>query len=337
MNATATAVKTYANHNTAAKAAVKALGVDAVEGLAFNVAASASEAGRFEWAEVVAVPTKAPRKAKAKKEEAADMVQVGPNMTIVGDNVNRAGLHDASNKMIGQMLASEGKFDQRTAERRDGVITLPTETAHSIVETAHNVAVLADKLAAEAHSVENAAVALEQAVGNGNGTHEAVLETDKGEVIAKSVGNNVMLAGLAQLTQAPVVAPVKVAKAPKAASIIQNNVRKPGPGLCLDVWNACQEVLDKTGSAPDSKAVKAIAETKGWNPNNASIEFYQWRKFTGISSGARVATTSSNKPSKANALAALAVAQAALAAAVEGTPEHKAAFEACLKAASEAE
>ena len=28
--------------------------------------------------------------------------------------------------------------------------------------------------------------------------------------------------------------------------------------------------------------VKAIAEANGWNPNNASIEYYQWRKFNGI-------------------------------------------------------
>ena len=38
-----------------------------------------------------------------------------------------------------------------------------------------------------------------------------------------------------------------------------------------------------TGVASDlSKEVKAIAEANGWNPNNASIEYYQWRKFNGI-------------------------------------------------------
>jgi hypothetical protein len=25
-----------------------------------------------------------------------------------------------------------------------------------------------------------------------------------------------------------------------------------------------------------------MAAANGWNPNNASIEFYQWRKFNGI-------------------------------------------------------
>jgi len=64
----------------------------------------------------------------------------------------------------------------------------------------------------------------------------------------------------------------------------QNGITRPSiGGLCRAVWDAC-DVL--RANAPDNvvtaKMVKAHAETQGWNPNNASIEFYQWRKFNGI-------------------------------------------------------
>lgn len=62
----------------------------------------------------------------------------------------------------------------------------------------------------------------------------------------------------------------------------QNGVTRPSiGGLCRAVWDACDALRTEHGTVT-AKMVKAHAETQGWNPNNASIEFYQWRKFNGI-------------------------------------------------------
>jgi hypothetical protein len=69
---------------------------------------------------------------------------------------------------------------------------------------------------------------------------------------------------------------------------MQNGVRQPSAGgLCRAVWDYCQGEHD-AGMFPSAKSVKAHAVQIGWNTNNASIEFYNWRKFNGIS-GRRVA------------------------------------------------
>ncbi len=67
-------------------------------------------------------------------------------------------------------------------------------------------------------------------------------------------------------------------KKEKVANEVKNGVRKPSAGtVCRAVWDELEKL-----ESPDSKAVKALAERMNWNPNNASIEFYQWRKFNGI-------------------------------------------------------
>ena len=78
----------------------------------------------------------------------------------------------------------------------------------------------------------------------------------------------------------PVVTTGKPKKeaAPKVERIEQNGVKRPGPGKCLEVW----EYLDQHGNMKP-KDLQPVAEAKGWNLNNAQIEFYQWRKFNGIS------------------------------------------------------
>jgi hypothetical protein len=63
----------------------------------------------------------------------------------------------------------------------------------------------------------------------------------------------------------------------------QNGIKRPSiGGKCRAVWDACDAFAQEHGDDPTAKDVKAIAEANGWNPNNASIEFYQWRKFNGI-------------------------------------------------------
>lgn len=64
----------------------------------------------------------------------------------------------------------------------------------------------------------------------------------------------------------------------------QNGIKRPSAGgLCRAVWDAMDELREQNGgNVPTSDMVRALAGTKGWNINNAMIEFYQWRKFNGI-------------------------------------------------------
>lgn len=65
--------------------------------------------------------------------------------------------------------------------------------------------------------------------------------------------------------------------------IEQNGIKRPSiGGKCRAIWDALDEYRAETGELPTSKTVKELAADSGWNPNNASIEFYQWRKFHGI-------------------------------------------------------
>ena len=103
-----------------------------------------------------------------------------------------------------------------------------------------------------------------------------------------------LLAGLCGIIAGTVTVQEPAAPAPKAEPkttglIIeknrpeQNGVKRPSAGgLCRAVWDACWAHQEITGTPPTAKEVKAIAETNGWNLNNASIEYYQWRKFNGI-------------------------------------------------------
>lgn len=103
-----------------------------------------------------------------------------------------------------------------------------------------------------------------------------------------------LLAGLCGIIAGTVTVQEPEAPAPKAEPkttglIIeknrpeQNGVKRPSAGgLCRAVWDACWAHQEITGIPPTAKEVKVIAEINGWNPNNASIEYYQWRKFNGI-------------------------------------------------------
>ena len=66
----------------------------------------------------------------------------------------------------------------------------------------------------------------------------------------------------------------------------QNGVKRPSiGGKCRAIWDALDAYRAETGELPTSKTVKELAADEGWNPNNASIEYYQWRKFNGIAKG----------------------------------------------------
>ena len=110
-----------------------------------------------------------------------------------------------------------------------------------------------------------------------------------------------LLAGLCGLLAGTVTVQEPAAPAPKAEPktnglIIEKNrpekngVKRPSAGgLCRAVWDACWSHQKTTGSPPTAKEVKAIAEANCWNTNNASIEYYQWRKFNGIAGRVKAA------------------------------------------------
>lgn len=66
----------------------------------------------------------------------------------------------------------------------------------------------------------------------------------------------------------------------------RNGVKRPSAGgKCRAVWDALDALLAEleAGEEITSAMVKDLATDEGWNANNASIEFYQWRKFNGFS------------------------------------------------------
>jgi hypothetical protein len=63
----------------------------------------------------------------------------------------------------------------------------------------------------------------------------------------------------------------------------RNGVTRPSAGgKCRQVWDALDAYRTEQGELPTVAIAKSIAEDEGWNPANATIEFYQWRKFNGI-------------------------------------------------------
>lgn len=78
----------------------------------------------------------------------------------------------------------------------------------------------------------------------------------------------------------------KQAAAPKVPREERNGVKRPrAGGLCAAVW----AWLDAHPGAT-VKEVREVSPEHGWNLSNSQIEFYQWRKFNGIS-GRATATT----------------------------------------------
>lgn len=71
----------------------------------------------------------------------------------------------------------------------------------------------------------------------------------------------------------------KPAKATKAKAEVRNGVRKPMKGVCANVWAILDEFTEGTGRQPVIADVRLLAEAHNWNVNNATIEFYAWRKF----------------------------------------------------------
>lgn len=100
------------------------------------------------------------------------------------------------------------------------------------------------------------------------------------EAAVNSAANPSIAADKIATIAVPAPAAPEAPKASKARSEVRNGVRKPIKGKCAEVWamlTAMQELHPH--AAINIADVRALAETQGWNLNNATIEFYGWRKF----------------------------------------------------------
>lgn len=79
----------------------------------------------------------------------------------------------------------------------------------------------------------------------------------------------------------PAPAASEAPKASKVRSEIRNGVRRPIKGKCAEVWSTLDDIK-KQGFEIDIHVVRELAAQKGWNLNNATIEFYGWRKFHAV-------------------------------------------------------
>lgn len=53
-------------------------------------------------------------------------------------------------------------------------------------------------------------------------------------------------------------------------------------GICKLVKEVYESIFQSEGQVPPVKRIKALAVEKGWNVNNAVIEYYIWRKSKGL-------------------------------------------------------
>lgn len=64
----------------------------------------------------------------------------------------------------------------------------------------------------------------------------------------------------------------------------RNGIKRPSiGGKCRAVWDALDAFVAEEKMQPTVAIVRDIAQDEGWNVTNATVEFYQWRKFNGIS------------------------------------------------------
>lgn len=62
----------------------------------------------------------------------------------------------------------------------------------------------------------------------------------------------------------------------------RNEVKRPKEGgRCDAVWRALDEMRAR-GKTTDLHNIIELAKERKWNTNNARVEFYQWRRFNGM-------------------------------------------------------
>jgi hypothetical protein len=134
--------------------------------------------------------------------------------------------------------------------------------------------------------------------GDGDGPRESVSdenenENDSGETDVAPVASGNMFGAIAStLGAVAVTTPAPAKRAPVAdreAYTIekdrpeQNGIKRPSAGgLCRAVWDEMDALRESLGECPTPSMVRTAASENNWNANNAMIEYYQWRKFNGI-------------------------------------------------------
>ncbi len=85
------------------------------------------------------------------------------------------------------------------------------------------------------------------------------------------------------------VAAEEAPAAPRKAVIVEknreerNDVARPSlGGICRAIWDACDTQVASGGKATVGW-IKVYGAAQGWNKTTVTIQFYQWRKFNGIS------------------------------------------------------
>lgn len=63
----------------------------------------------------------------------------------------------------------------------------------------------------------------------------------------------------------------------------RNGIKRPSiGGKCRAIWDALDAYRDEVGELPTARVTRDLAADEGWDPTTTSIQFYQWRKFNGI-------------------------------------------------------
>lgn len=104
------------------------------------------------------------------------------------------------------------------------------------------------------------------------GAAEALVKADNETVIEVTTPAHPVASVAAPAPVAPTAA------ASKSRSEIRNGVRKPIKGKCAEVWAQLDMYYGLEGM-PTIATVREMCGQFEWNLNNATIEFYAWRKF----------------------------------------------------------
>ena len=69
--------------------------------------------------------------------------------------------------------------------------------------------------------------------------------------------------------------------------------RPAAGGRCAKVWDALDKMSEQKGGTPSLQEVRKEAMRRRWNKSTATIQYYRWRNFHGITRGsARAGGTS---------------------------------------------
>lgn len=62
-----------------------------------------------------------------------------------------------------------------------------------------------------------------------------------------------------------------------------NGITRPrAGGKCAAIWDGLDAIM-AGGTKPTAAQVRELAAAQGWDKTTAQVQFYQWRKFNGIS------------------------------------------------------